>query len=48
MIRHRRTYRRRERRVPYFTFDSPETSDEEHQSETDRILNPRRDPRVSN
>lgn len=43
MIRHRRTFRRRERhRVPYFSFDSPGSSDnEEHQSETDRILNQR-------
>lgn len=41
MIRHKRTYRRRDCRVPYFSFDSPGTSDEEHQSETDRILNRR-------
>lgn len=43
MIRHRRTYRSRERRrVPYFSFDSPGSSDnEENQSETDRIFNQR-------
>lgn len=42
MIRHRRTYHRRERRrVPYFSFDSPGSSDDDHQSENDRLLNQR-------